>query len=641
MRACLAAMARLSQWFASRCALNAASYCVALAARFPLAYNTAQYRAAQHERDEALKLNRYQFEVLAARSSSGKKTLRDIAAKGGFSLGSASNALRELKDAGCIDSSGRITEQGKCALQPYRVSNAVILAAGMATRFAPLSFEKPKAMFEVHGEVLIERLIRQLQQAGVSDITVVVGYMKETFFYLEDAFGVKIVVNSAYADRNNHASLFCVREQVGNTYVCCSDEYYEENVFSPYVFRPYVSVVHGANASGKYVVSRDNANRVTSIARAGSDAWYCAGPAYFDQAFSQKLLGFIAAEYDEPAMRDKLWDDVLADHISQLEIYAKPFADGIIYEFETVADLTAFDRDFFANVDSRILDNICKTLGCVRDAITDVAPVKAGLTNLSTLFSVRGEKYIYRHPGTGTEEIVNRHAETFALRVAKELGLDDTFIYEDPDEGWKISRYIEGCTELDYTNRAQVAQALRMVRTLHTSGKVSPYSFDFYQEGVALAGMLRDMNYPLPRDFDALAARVGDVAAKMHAEAGKPVLCHNDFYGPNLLVRGSEMRLIDWEYAAMGDAACDLGNFVAQGSGYGVDQALDILPLYYGRPATCEEQRHCLAAVGVVGWYWYVWAMYKGAMGNPVGEWLYIWYRAAKCFTEAAEERYA
>ena len=100
------------------------------------------------------------------------------------------------------------------------------------------------------------------------------------------------------------------------------------------------------------------------------------------------------------------------------------------------------------------------------------------------------------------------------------------------------------------------------------------------------------------------------------------------------------MRLIDWEYAAMGDPACDIGNFVAQGSGYTVEQTLDLLPLYYGREATETEKRHCLGAVGLVGWYWYVWAMYKEAMGNPMGEWLYIWYKAAKRFSAAAEQLY-
>ena len=41
--------------------------------------------------------------------------------------------------------------------------NAVIMAAGMSTRFAPLSYEKPKGLWKVKGEILIEREIRQLK----------------------------------------------------------------------------------------------------------------------------------------------------------------------------------------------------------------------------------------------------------------------------------------------------------------------------------------------------------------------------------------------------------------------------------------------------------------------------------------------
>lgn len=110
------------------------------------------------------------------------------------------------------------------------------------------------------------------------------------------------------------------------------------------------------------------------------------------------------------------------------------------------------------------------------------------------------------------------------------------------------------------------------------------------------------------------------------------MLCHNDFYGPNLLVKGDEMQLIDWEYAAMGDYGCDLGNFVSQGSGYSIEQAESLVSIYFGREATAEEVRHCLGCTAVVGWYWYVWSIYKEMQGNPVGEWLYIWYKAAKQF---------
>ena len=62
--------------------------------------------------------------------------------------------------------------------------NAIIMAAGTASRFVPLSAERPKGLLEVKGEILIERQIRQLQEAGISDITIVVGYKAEMFRHL-------------------------------------------------------------------------------------------------------------------------------------------------------------------------------------------------------------------------------------------------------------------------------------------------------------------------------------------------------------------------------------------------------------------------------------------------------------------------
>lgn len=66
----------------------------------------------------------------------------------------------------------------------YQVDNAVIMAAGLSSRFAPLSYERPKALITVKGEVLIERQIRQLREAGIREIILVAGYKKEQFYYL-------------------------------------------------------------------------------------------------------------------------------------------------------------------------------------------------------------------------------------------------------------------------------------------------------------------------------------------------------------------------------------------------------------------------------------------------------------------------
>ena len=115
----------------------------------------------------------------------------------------------------------------------------------------------------------------------------------------------------------------------------------------------------------------------------------------------------------------------------------------------------------------------------------------------------------------------------------------------------------------------------------------------------------------------------------------EPCLCHNDFYSPNFLVRGEEMYLIDWEYSAMSDYASDLGTFICC-SDYSVDEARHVIELYFGRTPTDAEMRHCLAYVALAAYYWFVWALYKESTGDPVGEWLYLWYRTAKAYSALA-----
>lgn len=585
-------------------------------------------------------MKRSLFKVMRACARGRGLTQRKIAAEADLSLGAANKTIREAIDLGYLNSSYELTSEGEAALAPFGVSNAIILAAGMSTRFAPLSFEKPRAMFEVRGEILIERLIRQLKESGINDIVVVVGYMKEAFFYLEDEFGVKIIVNREYANRNNHSSLWCVRNRVGNSYVIPSDQYYSQTMFHRYNYQSYCTTVRNDGRLDGHPLALDQRGIVVGSPSREESSFIMQGPVYLDREFSDTYFGILEKQYDRFETEAKSWEQIFFDHVCDFRMEVEVFPPDAVCEFTYLTDLTAFDRDFFSNVDSQILDNICGVLGCSRDNISNVVPIKAGLTNLSTLFTANGVRYIYRHPGKGTDKIVNREAEAYAQQVAKDLGLDDTFVYENPKEGWKISLFVDGCSEFDYSDAEQVKQALRMARKLHTSGKVSPWSFDFYDEGMKLVEMLEDIDYPLPRDSYRLTERISKIAAKMRLESEGRALCHNDLYGPNFLVRGDEMRLIDWEYAAMGDPAYDFGNFIAQGSDFTVNESLEILPLYFDREPTEKEQRHYLAAVAVVGWYWYVWAMYKEAMGNPMGEWLYVWYSAAKRFAAAAEERY-
>ncbi len=584
-------------------------------------------------------LSRNEFNVLVALLGESAHTQRDLADKTGLSLGLVNKTYRALSDRSLADGF-RVTSDGLAALAPYKVDNAVIMAAGLSTRFAPLSYERPKGVLKVRGEVLIERQIRQLQAAGIADITVVVGYMKEAFFYLEDLLGVKIRVNEEYAARNNNSTLMLVREQLGNTYVCSSDDYFTQNVFEPYVYEAYYSGTYFAGPTDEYCMGTGTNGRIVNVTVGGSDSYGMLGHVYFDRSFSRRFVEILEQEYDRPETAQKLWEDIYVDHLKDLSMVLRPYEPGVIYEFDSLADLKEFDHDFLQNVDSEILDNICRTLDCARDNVEGIVPIKEGLTNLSFRFTVGSTPYVYRHPGAGTEEIINRRSEAYSQSVAKRLGIDDTFIYQDPDKGWKISRFVDGCEPFDYHDQGQVAHAMELIRRLHASGESSEWTFAIYEEAQGLVRMLGQRRYPSFPDFEKLKGRAERLSACVRADGVAACLCHNDFYGPNFLVRGDEMYLIDWEYSAMSDYASDLGTFICC-SDYDRAEADQAIARYFGREPTAQEYRHCLAYVGLSAYYWFVWALYKESKGDPVGEWLYLWYRATKEYSTAALELYS
>ena len=165
--------------------------------------------------------------------------------------------------------------------------NAIIMAAGMSARLAPLSYETPKGLLEVRGEVLIERQIRQLQEVGITDITIVVGYMAERFENLKTKFGVDIVYNPDYNRYNNSATLMCVIDRLANTYICSSDNYFTENVFESKVEEPYYAATFYPGKTNEWGLVIDEKGLITGIDHEPVDRWCMMGHVFFSSEFSR------------------------------------------------------------------------------------------------------------------------------------------------------------------------------------------------------------------------------------------------------------------------------------------------------------------------------------------------------------------
>lgn len=242
-------------------------------------------------------MTKNEFNILYKLMSGEDFTQLSLSALLGLSVGNINKNISSLKDKGFLDEKGKITRSGIKALEPYKVDNAIIMAAGMSSRFAPLSYEKPKGLLRAKGEILIERQIKQLQEAGIKDITVVVGYMKEMFFYLSDKYGVDIVVNEDYYKYNNPSTLMRVKDRLKNTYICSSDDYFSINVFEPYVYSSYYSAKYSDGKTEEYCLFTDRKDKITDVKIGGENQWYMIGHVYFSRDFSEKFIPILEKEY--------------------------------------------------------------------------------------------------------------------------------------------------------------------------------------------------------------------------------------------------------------------------------------------------------------------------------------------------------
>lgn len=584
-------------------------------------------------------LSQSQFEVLYyIKKNVGDFVQRDISESLSISLGKINNILAILQEERLIErKSGfyKITENGLSALEPYKVDNAIIMAAGMSSRFAPLSYEKPKGLLTVKGEILIEREIKQLQEAGITDITIVVGYLKEKFFYLADKYNVRIVVNEDYYRFNNTSTLMRVLDKLSNTYICSSDNYFVDNVFEEYVYNSYYSTVYTAGETEEWCVQTDKTNRIKSVSIGGRSSWYMLGHVYWNSVFSKKFKDILCAEYENPETKEGLWEKLYIKYIKELDLYAKHYDFDKVLEFDSLEELRCFDSEYVNNADSDILRNICAILKCEIKDIVNIKAIKAGLTNTSFKFSVNNKNYVYRHPGRGTENYINRESEAFSMSVASKLELDNTFIYIDNKKGWKISTFIDNARELDYHNMNDVTKAISMMKKLHTANIVSKYDFDIWKKTEEFIEKLKILGKTDFEGFDALYKSLNSVHKKIIDDRyTKRCLCHCDCYSPNFLLdKDDNMFLIDWEYSGNDDPASDLGTFICC-SDYSYEESLNIIKLYLGYEPDAEELAHYLGYIAEAAYYWYVWALYQDTRGNSVGEWEYLWYQNSKFYAD-------
>lgn len=285
-----------------------------------------------------------------------------------------------------------------------KADNAVIMAAGTASRFAPLSYEVHKALIEVRGEVLIERQIRQLKEAGIKEIIIVTGYKAEQFEYLKEKYGVKLLHNPDYLIRNNHSSIYAVKDYLKNSYICSSDNYFFNNPFEAEVDDCYYSAVYAEGETNEWCIKEEN-GRIIDVAVGGRDAWVMLGHVFWSEEFTARFLEILEREYDIPETADKLWETIYIEHINELNMQIRKYPSDFIFEFDTLDELREFDKTYVADTRSSILKSLAKQLNVDESKMVKLKAFKDENNAAAGFTFEAGRRYKYYYKTEKLEEL--------------------------------------------------------------------------------------------------------------------------------------------------------------------------------------------------------------------------------------------
>jgi len=292
-------------------------------------------------------MTKLQFEVIKAVHQKKINVANPCLEKSGISEKELLDTINYLQTQNLVSKDLSVTELGYEAMKPYKVDNAIIMAAGISSRCLPLSNVIPKGLFKINGEILIEREIEQLKASGINQIILVVGYLKELFFYLKEKYDIIIIENSEFNTKNNIHSLYLARDYMKNSYICCSDNYFTENVFSDYVYDSYYACKYSDSYVDEFCITKMDGDYIKEVIRGGEKKWYTMGEAYFNKSFSAKFIELLNSEYHDTAIHKMLMDDYHIKHINVLKLCKKEYGNDKVYEFDTLQEILDFDKDFF------------------------------------------------------------------------------------------------------------------------------------------------------------------------------------------------------------------------------------------------------------------------------------------------------
>ncbi len=581
-------------------------------------------------------MNKQESDILNALRLEPFINQRILAEVSGHSLGVVNRSVKELMSAGYINEEVKLTPKAVKEFKSKAPKNAIILAAGFGMRMVPINMEVPKGLIEVNGEPLVERAIKQLHEAGVKEIYIVVGFMKEKYEYLIDEYGVELVVNSEYAVKNNLYSLKLVLNHLSNSYIIPCDIWCDRNPYQSHELYSWYMVSD--------LIDNDSSVRVNRKMELVSVPQNAGGNTMVGISYLLEEEAKIVRDRVEELCKDVqnnvvFWEKALY-YKDKMIVAARIFPSTDVVEINTYEQLRELDSDS-NQLKTDAIKVICETLDVIPDEVEDITVMKKGMTNRSFLFTCNGKRYIMRIPGEGTDKLINRRQEAQVYNLVNGKDLCDNIVYINPQNGYKITVFFERARVCDPMNSDDVKKCMQRLREFHNMKLKVNHEFDIFGQ-INFYESLWEDRHSIYKDYNKTKEKVFSLKKFIDSHACEKVLSHIDSVPDNFLFVYSgdgkeDIRLIDWEYAGLQDPHVDIAMFVIY-SLYNRSQADSLIDAYFPEGCSNVDRVKIYCYISVCGLLWSNWCEYKRNLGIELGEYSLRQYRYAKDYYNIVKE---
>lgn len=231
----------------------------------------------------------------------------------------------------------------------HEAKRAIIMAAGIGKRMQPLTLTTPKPLVEVNGVRMIDSVIQALQANRIYEIYIVVGYLKEKFEFLKEAYqGVHLIINPYFDECNNISSLYAAREHLGECVILDGDQIiYRPEILNRMFSKSCYCCRWTENETHEWLLDLQDKRVIRCRRTGGKEGWQLYSVSFWTKEDGCRLRYHLEQEFEKKQHRQIYWDDVaLFSYPEEYNLGIRMIHEGDIVEIDSLQELAQIDQQY-------------------------------------------------------------------------------------------------------------------------------------------------------------------------------------------------------------------------------------------------------------------------------------------------------